>query len=185
MKNKTSYWFALVELLVVIAILWILVLWIRATDWNSLSDKQRMIIFANKLVSNIETTRNNSLFWKGIWDSLSVPKKWKIDFFLSWSWWILTSYDLDWEGIWITFSGSSITLENEKFYSIKSLECLDLFSNPKETLFSTWTILIESDKLSLLWCHDTSSKKLRITSGYKSFEESFSINTVNGLIERE
>ena len=182
MKNRTLYWFTLIELLVVMAILWIFALWTTNIDWGSLSDKQRMIIFNNKLVSNIETARNNSLIWRWIWPSLVVPKKWKIDFSLSWSWSMTVSYDSDWTNTWTPYT--SLSVIPEKFYSIKSLEYSNLDWTSTWNVSWTWIVVIEWSNLSL---SNVSSqyKKLKVILSYKDHEGTFSINVVNGLIERE
>ena len=185
MKNLFSHWFTLIELLVVIAIISILALWINSINWNSLSDRQKISIFNNKIMSNIESIRNNALVWRWVWNSLLVPKKWKIDFSPAPNSWVKVSY-LNEEDYWISYN--SLNIFPKKFYSIKSLKCLDLRENLSQTweiLSQTWTIEIQSGKMSLFWCPSKYHKKLKIVSGYKWFEESFSINVVSWLIERE
>ena len=182
MKNRSLYWITIIELLVVIAITWILVIWVSQINRGGLSDRQKIAIFINKLVSNIEVVRNNALIWKGIWLDLVVPQKWKIDFFSSWTWEIITSYDLDWTGSWNVFDKFSVILD--KPYFLKSLECLNLSWDLEEVLSQTWSIIIEHNKFFLSWCSDVSSKKLRIVLKHKFFEEAFIVNTINGVIER-
>jgi len=87
--------FTLIELLVVISIITILALWISQISFTTMWDKQKLDTTVARIVSNIETVRWNALMWKWIWDQLTVPESYQIDFSTTWSGNITTQY-LSW-----------------------------------------------------------------------------------------
>lgn len=62
--KKINKWFTLVELLVVISLIIIIILALTNFNFNKLSDEQKSEIFANKILSEIETLRDDSISWK-------------------------------------------------------------------------------------------------------------------------
>jgi len=49
--------------MVAIAIIGIIALWATSFNFNKVSNGEKLKIFNNNIVSNIETIRNNSLMW--------------------------------------------------------------------------------------------------------------------------
>lgn len=68
MNKKNNFAFTLVEIMVVIVLIMIFFLWIQTLNFWQKSDEQKAEIFANKIISLIETKRNEVLTWR-----------WKID----------------------------------------------------------------------------------------------------------
>lgn len=64
MKENNKKAFTLIEIMVVIVLLIIFYLWIRSLNFNSKTNEQNLEIFSNKIVSLLENTRNDVLFWK-------------------------------------------------------------------------------------------------------------------------
>jgi len=159
--------FTLIEIMVVIAIIGILSVWISNIDWNRLSDRQKVTIFKNRVVSQIETVRNNALFWKAVTNNLVVPNYWKIDI---WS----GSLDIDYSTGTLADFQDYENVIFDRFEKISSISC-----------GGTWSVLIEWSSLSLSGSCSESDKTLEFDVWYKgdTFDERVSINIINGLIE--
>lgn len=78
MKENNKKAFTLIEIMVVIVLLIIFYLWIRSLNFNSKTNEQNLEIFSNKIVSLLENTRNDVLFWKVKYDSSNPDKFEKI-----------------------------------------------------------------------------------------------------------
>jgi prepilin-type N-terminal cleavage/methylation domain-containing protein len=165
--------FTLIELMVVITISWILVVWVSNVDWNRLSDRQKFTIFQNRIISEIETVRNNALFWKGIWASLDVPETWTIDVSRDWfdishqSWAISTAY-----------TNSNIWLK--QFETIQDLYCWSTQIPPSATPI---TVIIENADINFTWatvCDD--EHLLSVVLEYRWFTGAIELNSINGLV---
>lgn len=74
MKENNKKAFTLIEIMVVIVLLIIFYLWIRSLNFNSKTNEQNLEIFSNKIVSLLENTRNDVLFWKVKYDSSNQDK---------------------------------------------------------------------------------------------------------------
>lgn len=74
MKENNKKAFTLIEIMVVIVLLIIFYLWIRSLNFNSKTNEQNLEVFSNKIISTLENTRNDVLFWKVKYDS-SAPNK--------------------------------------------------------------------------------------------------------------
>lgn len=181
MKKRNNYWVTLIELLVVISIIWIIALWAIKINFNTLSDKQEIEIFSNKVISSFETIRNYAIIWKWIGVNLDTPKKWKIEFSNIWSWNIKSSYDFwTWAG-WVEYEDIIF----DKNYEISEMKCI----NYDET--STWAIILWTGIIEILWsnltltwgCNTPEYKKIETTIRYKNnFEKKIKINTINWLV---
>ena len=172
--------FTIIEMILVILIIWIITVWITKINFNNISWKQRIEIFSNKIKSNFENIRNDSLLWKWIWENLIVPEMWKIEI---WNWWLTSSY-LSWS--WYTYEEYTLPLEN--FYEIHSTKCLNINWEIIENEIWTWTIIIEWSNLSFSWalwlCINPSSKIFQFNIEYQNnFEKKLSINILNWLLE--
>jgi len=181
--KKINRAFTLIELMLVIGIISIIAIWSSWINFNRLSDKQKIEIFSNKIITLFEKVRNNSLLWKGIWTNMQVPEKWKIEFSNAWNWQILTSYYLSWATDWTIYDNNVF----DTLFEIKELECTNINNTNTESILNwTWTIEINWSKLSLNWdCTDISHKKIITTVRYKNnFEEKIEINTINWLINK-
>lgn len=180
-KNKKLFWFTLVELVLVIAIIWILAIWVSQISFTSLSDKENLEKFTNKIISNFEEVRNYSLIWKWIWTNLDNPIKWKIEISNSWSW-NISSYYLTW-ATWEKYNENIFW----NYYEIKEIKCSNLDYTSSWTIAWTWIIEISWSQLTLTWaCNDilvSNPKKIITKISYKNnFENTLEINTVNWLI---
>lgn len=177
--------FTLIELLVVISIITILALWISQISFTTMWDKQKLDTTVARIVSNIETVRWNALMWKWIWDQLTVPESYQIDFSTTWSGNIIT-YFLSWTlepyndiipiNFWTDFT------------ELSQFKCLDLDDDPDDIISSTWTwtIIITWWVMSLTWsCNQTSSKRLELTVKRKQHTKTIEINTLNWLIKKD
>lgn len=176
-KNKA---FTIIELLVWISILLIILMWVSNLDYNRLNQIQKLEIFINKVKSNFETIRNNSLIWKWIWNWLNIPSKWTINYSVSNSWTITA----------IAYSGSNIlnseSINFEPWISIDRIRCLKYNWTSNKTLNNseTWSIDIIWNKITLSWdCSSIDSKILEITVWNKINTWSILINTLNWLVE--
>jgi hypothetical protein len=177
-SRKNKKWFTLIELLLVLFILSLWIVWASTLNFNTLSDKQKLGIFSNKIITAFEEIRGNSLLWKWIWVDLEIPEKWKIEFLPSWSGSIKTYYN---NGTWVLYENINI----ETNYKIKELVCSSIDESFTGSITSTWIIEIEWKNLTLTWaCNDIRYKKLQATLSLKSnFEKTIEINIINWLIE--
>ncbi len=175
-------WFTLIEVLVVISIIAILVVWIARLDFNRLSGKQKVEIFWNKIVSNIETIMTNALLWKWVWEKLYTPDEWKIEISEAGSWKLITSY-LSWSS---RIYHSIDSMDNITYpYSISNIECKDLVF-PYSTWAlssSTWTIIINQGNLSLSGCQDTGYRIIKFDALYLDNKRTIELNAINAVIE--
>lgn len=64
MRKNSKKAFTLIEIMVVIILIMIFYLWIRNLNFNSKTNEQNLEIFSNKIISLLENTRNDVLFWK-------------------------------------------------------------------------------------------------------------------------
>ncbi len=180
LKIKEKKGFTLVELLVVITLIAILAVWVSNIDYNRLSGKQKLDIFWNQIVSNIETTLNNALLWKWIWDELITPKKWKIEISNSNSWALETFYS-SWSS-WIHYGLASLNIQN--FYSINNIECIKLDWTTTPIPTSTWTIMVEQANLALSGCTDDTYKILRFEWTFLDNKKTIEVNTLNWIVKQ-
>ena len=194
-KNNTS-WFTLIEILVVIVIIAILALWVSNINFNAISDKQRLDKDIIKIISQIETIRNNSILWKWIWVNLDVPEKYEIHIWNTWSWNIKLYYNTWWVNTEYDFV-KKINFWNNYEY-ISKMNCLSLEINPSTKKYTiiddedgdnniqdwTWKLIFEWANISLSWaCDKAEAKILQVEVTRKQFKRTFQINTLNWLIE--
>lgn len=181
-KNEA---FTLIEILVWIAIIALILIWSTQLNFNYSNNKQKLEIFTNSVISEIERVRNNSLVWKWIDSDLTLPEKWKIDF-VSWEWWdkwsITTSYTLSTEEIPLD---SDWELENEfnidNNFSIKNIYCTsDLDNNEVAAIiFEWWNYILEGECLT--------DKSLVITTSYQDTEKysnEIKFSAISGLVKK-
>jgi len=169
-KNKA---FTLIEILVWMAILTILIMWATRVNFNYSTNNQKLEIFNNKIASEIETARNNSLIWKWVGSELIIPDWWKIDFSTNWSWVVITSY-LSWT--WIENNKVSI----DEWYSISNINCSsDLIAT------ETWTIFFDSWEYSLWTDCPTNYTKINIETSFRmSKPKNIEFNSISWLIKK-
>ena len=65
-KNKNA--FSLIELVVVIGLITFIALTATSLNFQWLSDKQKLEIFSNRIITQIEAIRNDALVWKNLYD---------------------------------------------------------------------------------------------------------------------
>lgn len=174
--KKIERAFTLIELLVTITLIWILTLSISGMSFSKATIKQNSKIFANKILTSIESIRNNSLIWRSVKGWIPMYKA-NINFTLAWSWQMNISYNT-----WSTspFISSTLSIIPEDTYSINKLECL-LIDSTLDATTNSWTISIIWNEFNLIWCWEY-TRILRITTKHKAEEETISINIVNWLV---
>lgn len=182
-NNKNINGFTIMELMIAITIIWIIFIWSTNINFKYISDRQKLEIFTNKIISEIERIRNNSLIWKWIWTTLIVPEKWKIEFNSWWNWtstWnIITSY-YNWS-IWIQENNLKI----EKLTNINKVDCIDVswlvlpLNNTQ-----TWTIIFEWWKYNLLWDCPSNYSNIEIYTSSLSYTWSINFDVVSWLIKK-
>lgn len=82
--KKIKKGFTLIELMIVIAMIGIIFVWMRNINFNYMSDRQKAEQFANKIISQIETARNNAMIGRSVtdpdtWEKI-IPDFWSIRF---------------------------------------------------------------------------------------------------------
>ena len=181
-KNKA---FTLIELIVWITIMWVLAFAISNIDFNRLSNKQKLDIFAWKIKTTYETVRNNALAWKAVGTNLVIPKKWNINFSKNNSWTIIIE----------TYDNTNNILESSKLLipnniSIESIKCWEYWEDKTlyDEMTNTWTIEFSwiNIKLNLNWdwsCDWNKDKILEIDIKDKVETKKITLNTLNWLVE--
>lgn len=179
MKRKSlKSAFTLVELMVVVVLIGLLT-WIWSQlNINTIWDSNKLTIFNNKLITNFETIRNNTLLWKWTDTNVWVPDAWKIDYNSSWSWTVTTSY-LSWT--WVSYALSAITAP--EFHSISQINCLDIWGTVINSNVSTWSVIITWNEFSLSGSCSSNTRILEITTWFRNDINQIHINTLNWLIE--
>ncbi len=184
MKNNLKIWFTLAELMTVIAIIAIVTFWVSQMNFNKTSDTQKLEIYNNNLLTNLEYIRNNALTWKSFltWWSLVIPPSYKIDFASWWDWSVNLFYS--WSS-WQAMPEYSVNIQSP--YSLEAMNCLSvnwtLLDTLSWSLNQTSTIIIEGSNMKLLWdCSDASSRVMEVVTRYNSATWSVLINTVSWLI---
>lgn len=178
--NKNNNAFTIIELLVAIVVVIIITLSGSNIAFRAISDKQNLEISTNKIISEIERIRNNSLIWKWIWTNLIVPKTWKIDFSSSWSWVIKTNYTNDWTN-WILNNNIPVNK-----FEINKVICINVDgTNTQELLDSqTWSIIFEWWKYKLWWDCPNLYSRIKIETKNKSVFKYLEFDVINWLIKR-
>lgn len=177
--NKKA--FTLTELLVIIVIITIITLSVMSIDYSKLTDKQKLDIFTNKVVSSYEWVRNYSLIWKWVWVNLDLPNTWKIEYWVS-SWWeIVSSYSTWWS--FVKYDDFSILPDNN--YSISSIDCVDRNLTAINTsLVSTWIVLFQWWNISFSWsCALENVSKLKLNINFAWNIKPIYINSLNWIVE--
>jgi len=183
--SKNNKAFTLIELIVWITIMWILAFAISNIDFNRLSNKQKLELFAWKIKTTYETVRNNSLAWRWIWTNLIIPQKRNINFSKNNSWTILwEAYD---ETDTLLDSYSLLMPNNIIIESIKCWEYWEDETNYNE-MSNTWTIEFRwiNIKLNLnsdANCDLIKDKILEIDIKDKIERKKIIFNTLNWLVE--
>jgi len=192
MKKNKNKAFTLIEILVWITIVSILIIWISNINFNTISEKKRLDRSIIKIVSQIETVRNNSLLGKWIWENLEIPKNYELHIWNTWSWKIVIYYNT-----WSTDSEKQIyNLEKDikfwdNFENISKMTCLDIKWNivtdeDNDNNIKNWTGIIKFEwkNLTILWaCDKPKSKIFEFEITRKTHKQNIQINTLNWLIE--
>lgn len=178
-KNIIKQAFTLIELLVVIWIIWIIFIAWSQVNLNNITDSNKLLIFNNKIISQFELIRNNTLLWKWININVSVPERWKISYSSSDNWAIKPSY-LSWS-IWIEYLENNLDIQ--EFHSIKQINCLNINWWIINSNVSNAEIIIEWNEFIISWACWVNSKILEIETQFRNDTEIIQINSLNGLIE--
>ncbi|MDD2907092.1 MAG: hypothetical protein PHH98_00480 [Candidatus Gracilibacteria bacterium] len=180
--NKNINAITVMELLVAITVIGILAIGALNVNFKYTSDKQKLEIFTNKITSEIERIRNNSLIGKGIGINLIVPPEWKIEFNNGWngtsSGNIITSY-----------SGATWIQENviiiDKGFGINNISCLDVNGNAIIlNTTETGTIIFEGGKYKLSGDCPNNYSNIEIENTYNGNTGSINFDVVSGLIKK-
>ncbi|NUJ97198.1 prepilin-type N-terminal cleavage/methylation domain-containing protein [Candidatus Gracilibacteria bacterium] len=179
MKNN-KFGFTLVEILVVIAIIGILALGFSRINYKAISDRQMGIIFTNRIVSILETIRNNSLLGKGI-PGGEIPSSRTIDIPYGTGKTIITSYENS-GGIVVVNNEFSLPLGMGE--EIRRITCRNFGSGSiSENITTTGSIKFEKEEVKIFGCSDDSFRILELRTKYRDFEKTIIINSINGVIE--
>jgi len=111
-KKNLTKGFTLTELLIVVALISIMTIWAMNMNFD-ISDREKLAMFDNEIMTQIEEVRDFALIWKWITDSwnLVIPDRWKVtlspwfwankwkvtsEYFLTnaWAWTIYKEYDV-------------------------------------------------------------------------------------------
>lgn len=179
-KKINTLAFSLIELLVWMSIITIVILWSSNLWFKNMSDRQKLEIFNNKIIWEIEEVRNNSLIWKWFWVNLTVPLEWKIDFSRNNSWIVKTSYTNDW-----TNRIEKNNLDIDDLMNISSISCKSV-SGTTNTLSATqtWTIFFKWWKYILWWNCPTAYSNLIIQTFNKWYYKSVEFDVISWLIKK-
>ncbi len=181
MKKLVNGAFTLIELLVVITIVGIVLFASSRINFNQISDSQKAKIFTNKIVSNIETVRNNSLIWRWVWTKLEQAKNWKVEMLVWDSWNLSTFYST-----WVYIKENNLSFDFENFAKIESIDCLKLDNSVVENINSwSWKIIFTWGNFAFSWgtnCY--TSKKMKLNIKFKDDIQTIEINSVNWLITK-
>jgi hypothetical protein len=142
-----------------------------------MSSNQRLDMFTNSIITNIENIRNNALLWRWVKKELQHPDKWVINYSSDE---INTQYSISWN----LQDYSSIAFPNN--FKIKKMECLDFNNSIDNTLLSTDIATIEFDWIKIIitwWCDSTITKKLKFFTTNSIKERVITFNSINWLIE--
>ena len=176
-KNKILTAFTLIELMVIIVIIWILIVGWSQINLNTITDKNKIEIFTNSIISQFETIRNDTLLWKWVDSNVWVPDAWKITFDTSWTGTIKPSYL---SGSWINYPSKNIIPDD--FYSISDINCLDISKNFVSS-GSITEVHIQWNNFTLSGDCTSAEKILEFTTNFRNESKVVQINTLNWLIE--
>lgn len=173
--------FTVMELLVVITVLIIIVIWATNVNFNTSTNNQRLEIFTNRIISEIETVRTDDLVWRAEleWSDLMIPENWKIEFSTTNSWEMITTVT---NNTWVENNVRSLNIE--EWYSINEIWCTHPTSwNYNET--DNATIIFEKWEYSLEWTgcqwwHNL----ITIKTFFNWIENEISFDTINWLITK-
>lgn len=178
-KNKNTA-FTVMELLVVITIIITIVIWASNINFNSSTNKQKLEIFTNKIISKIETIRTNDLVWKAEinWTELKVPERWILEVSNQNYWKLVTKTEKNW------IIKIVDELEIEEWYSIKEVSC-----STNDWTFNTtdkWIIIFEKWQYKLDWVNCNSGEnKIKIKTKFLANESNIYFDIVNWLITKD
>lgn len=177
MKENNKKAFTLIEIMVVIVLIMIFYLWIRSLNFNSKTNEQNLEIYSNKIVSILENTRNDILFWKiKFWTSNEKTIEEEL------------LIDLDQSKIWNIFPTKKERIEN-------------LYCNWSEIInWNKFKIIFRNDKIylypenydinSINWnpeelkCNNNFLSKLNIITELNWIKFDIEIDTVSWLIKK-
>lgn len=161
MKKNNKIAFTMVEIMVVIALITIFYLWITSLNFWQKSNEQKAEILANKIVSEIESYRNDVLFWKIDTKNTDVNK-------------ILEK---------------TLDFSEQKFWNINIIEKEEISyhcDNPSSN-FSWNKIKFENNKNSILNLENNKVKckifKITTSVNWEKYEVSFDL--VSWLVKKE
>ncbi len=186
--KKTKKAFTIIELLIVLIII-LLIFSISSFNFFGMSDRQKLEIFTNKIISKVEEVRNNALVWKSVnlkWSWIFIPDAWKIEIKDSIS---KTSYcpklnkddnkSCDWD--WKFYN--KINLASLDKWKIEKKLCLDWGSFKEKSLIE----IIFIWKEWYLFCGNglssVESYNLKIITKNNSKKFQIDFDSVNTLIE--
>lgn len=175
--NKKA--FTIIELLVWVAIISIITLWITNLYSSKIPDRQRLDIFASKVISKFDTIKNYSLVWKWVWKSLVTPKYYLIELSKSGSY--LKSFYNTWWINNIYYDQMSLYPFWES-YKIHSIKCKNLDST-NTSIINKLDLKYEGANITLSWCIDDFQKVIEIELYYKGFKNLLRLNTISWVLE--
>jgi len=192
-KNLTKG-FTLMELLVVITIIWIMTIWAMNMKFD-ISDREKLAMFDNEIITQIEQIRDFALIWKWVLDGsnrLVVPDRWDIVLSPSdWGtskWKIVSRYYLD--------SSNTNTVYKEydakNPFLIETITCKeldntdnDIANNENVTLIFKWSKISLDTTTNPANCQDEIKEIILSTDILKKVQWKITINKLSWVIQRE
>lgn len=164
MKKNNKIAFTMVEIMVVIALITIFYLWITSLNFWQKSNEQKAEILANKIVSEIESYRNDVLFWKI--DTKNTENNTDVNKILE----------------------KTLVFSEQKFWNINIIEKEEIsyHCDDSNTNLSWNEIKFENNKNSILpWENNVECKIFKITTSvnWEKYEVSFDL--VSWLVKKE
>lgn len=169
MNKKNNFAFTLVEIMVVIVLIMIFFLWIQTLNFWQKSDEQKAEIFANKIISLIETKRNEVLTWR-----------WKVD-------WTnfkrVETIEINYDSTKKEITTKENTLDSEKIIFHEKEKIYKISCEKDEK--SNFSIIFENNKIKLINGTDNCIWKLNLEAwvNWKKFKIIF--DPVSWLIKKE
>lgn len=172
--------FTLIELLVAMSIIGIILTGVSTLNFSRIWNQQKLETFTNKIISNIETVRNNALIWKWTTSDLDIPPAWRV-IIPAW-----TDTEVEVSYSWATWSPLveyNININND--FQIQDLQCSNLSQTNTGAITWNWEIIITWAELYIPTsiCPLPNNQLLQFTTSYKWLSRQVSINTVSWLIE--
>ncbi len=173
--------FTVMELLVVITVMIIIVIWATNVNFNTSTTKQRLEIFTNRIVSEIETIRTNDLVGRAELEgsNLEIPERWIIEFSSDNNWKMETKLV---NNLWNTKVIKTLNIED--WYSIDEIWCTHPttgnynITDNASIFFEKWKYYL--NWIGCQWWHNL----ITIKTFFNWVDQEISFDIINWLIKK-